>query len=385
MVKDYLFKKPNQKPTSQVSPHQDRKYDEKSKLFEPKPVTKTIPADFVADAKFSAELTVPDQYDEIQFTDDTLGTVEWHWDFGDGFTSTEQNPTHVYPGGAGSKYTVTLIVKDKNDKVGISVKTDYIQVQNDKYINEQLSGKQLLISLQNKVDPDQTKWADVRDSSNNNVYTIGYSNDQPDTTAINNNVSGDPYIESFYGTGDTIISTEGNGSLQLKFLLNDLIGEFQTSSINSTHYDLASHISSLQSDSIYAAFLCRNLTSGRQVTFNTNPNSRTEGVNTIDNIVNRRDFDSIRAGQTLGTGYLPATDYIFVEVYGDGNFQTVAVNGVFSFFDNDFNMPTTSTTIYALFGEIKSNDQFVEFVVSNDPNDRLPYKSYINDKYGTSF
>ena len=35
MVKDYLFKKPNQKQTSQVSPHQYKKYDDKRKLFEP--------------------------------------------------------------------------------------------------------------------------------------------------------------------------------------------------------------------------------------------------------------------------------------------------------------------------------------------------------------
>jgi subtilisin family serine protease len=45
----------------------------------------------------------------VQFTDQSSGEVSgWLWDFGDGSTSTEQNPTHVYeqPG----TYTVTLLV-----------------------------------------------------------------------------------------------------------------------------------------------------------------------------------------------------------------------------------------------------------------------------------
>jgi PKD repeat protein len=45
----------------------------------------------------------------VQFTDLSLGNpTSWHWDFGDGRTSTEQNPTHTYasPG----TYTVTLTV-----------------------------------------------------------------------------------------------------------------------------------------------------------------------------------------------------------------------------------------------------------------------------------
>lgn len=41
-------------------------------------------------------------------TDLSLGPTSWHWDFGDGRTSTEQNPTHTYasPG----TYTITLTV-----------------------------------------------------------------------------------------------------------------------------------------------------------------------------------------------------------------------------------------------------------------------------------
>lgn len=45
----------------------------------------------------------------VQFIDTTVGpTNSWLWDFGDGGTSTEQNPTHVYT--VAGTYTVTLTV-----------------------------------------------------------------------------------------------------------------------------------------------------------------------------------------------------------------------------------------------------------------------------------
>jgi PKD repeat protein len=75
------------------------------------------------DAEFSF---TPDeaQIDEVvTFTDqstDADGTiVSWEWDFGDGSTSTDQNPTHSYsePG----SYTVTLIVFDEQgDSDGVT-------------------------------------------------------------------------------------------------------------------------------------------------------------------------------------------------------------------------------------------------------------------------
>ena len=54
---------------------------------------------------------------EVTFTDgstDSDGTVvAWDWDFGDGSTSTEQNPSHTYA--AGGTYPVTLTVSDDDD------------------------------------------------------------------------------------------------------------------------------------------------------------------------------------------------------------------------------------------------------------------------------
>jgi hypothetical protein len=60
----------------------------------------------------------------VRFTGESTGSVtSWSWDFGDGGTSVEQNPTHIYtvPG----NYTVRLSVD--GGKV-ICTKTDYIKV-----------------------------------------------------------------------------------------------------------------------------------------------------------------------------------------------------------------------------------------------------------------
>ncbi len=56
----------------------------------------------------------PSTRDTIQFTDTSTDPdgeiVAWQWDFGDGTTSTQQNPTHRYE--EGGVYTVTLTVTD---------------------------------------------------------------------------------------------------------------------------------------------------------------------------------------------------------------------------------------------------------------------------------
>lgn len=45
---------------------------------------------------------------EVIFTDTSLNAAGWQWSFGDGGSSTLQNPSHFYPG-PGS-YNVTLVV-----------------------------------------------------------------------------------------------------------------------------------------------------------------------------------------------------------------------------------------------------------------------------------
>ncbi|WP_449405392.1 PKD domain-containing protein [Methanolacinia paynteri] len=63
----------------------------------------------------------------IQFTDQSVGSpTAWHWDFGDGENSTNQNPVHTYL--SAGKYDVNLTVTG-SDGTDSLVKEDYISVE----------------------------------------------------------------------------------------------------------------------------------------------------------------------------------------------------------------------------------------------------------------
>lgn len=63
----------------------------------------------------------------VQFTNSsTGGAVIWAWDFGDGQTSAEQNPSHVY--NAAGTFTVTLQVFNSVQGSDVETKTGYITV-----------------------------------------------------------------------------------------------------------------------------------------------------------------------------------------------------------------------------------------------------------------
>lgn len=81
------------------------------------------------DAVFEADITTGIEILEVQFTDlSTPGInpiTEWYWEFGDGTTSSEQNPIHTYnePG----DYSVYMTASDGN-LYDFDFKTDYITV-----------------------------------------------------------------------------------------------------------------------------------------------------------------------------------------------------------------------------------------------------------------
>jgi PKD repeat protein len=68
----------------------------------------------------------------IQFTDTSRGSsLSWSWDFGDGTTSTLQNPTHTYTG-SDSNYTVKLIITDLSGCQDSVVATNRMMVRTPK-------------------------------------------------------------------------------------------------------------------------------------------------------------------------------------------------------------------------------------------------------------
>ena len=78
------------------------------------------------DADFSADATTVCQGFAVNFTDASTGSAgitSWSWDFGDGTTSTDQNPTHTY--NTVGTYDVSLTV---NGSADTETKTGYITV-----------------------------------------------------------------------------------------------------------------------------------------------------------------------------------------------------------------------------------------------------------------
>ncbi|MBU0984006.1 MAG: PKD domain-containing protein [candidate division Zixibacteria bacterium] len=76
-------------------------------------------------AEFVADPTDACTGATIQFTDQSRGATSWSWKFGDGTTSTDQNPTHVYTGAG--VYRVSLTV---SNACGSDVRTrdEYITI-----------------------------------------------------------------------------------------------------------------------------------------------------------------------------------------------------------------------------------------------------------------
>ncbi len=60
--------------------------------------------------------------EELNFVDNTIGATTWNWNFNDGTSSTEQNPSHIYT--APGIYNVLLIVTD-----GFCTETAFITIE----------------------------------------------------------------------------------------------------------------------------------------------------------------------------------------------------------------------------------------------------------------
>lgn len=78
-------------------------------------------------ANFTANITSGQAPLAVAFTDtSTGGPVSWSWNFGDGSTSTAQNPVHTYT--AAGNYTVTLNVTNAHGYTASLTKENYIHV-----------------------------------------------------------------------------------------------------------------------------------------------------------------------------------------------------------------------------------------------------------------
>ena len=92
-------------------------------------------ADFTGDTIYgSTPVTV--NFSDISVLHNASPITEWKWYFGDGDSSSVQNPAHTYEHTSSvmEAYTVTLRVKDANDSVSVMIKDDYVKVCPQNYI-----------------------------------------------------------------------------------------------------------------------------------------------------------------------------------------------------------------------------------------------------------
>ncbi len=73
-------------------------------------VKEGVDALFTSEPKAPVQMILPQTF--VQFIDSSKNAVAWFWDFGDGYSSTEQNPNHQYL--LQGQYFVTLQVVDTN-------------------------------------------------------------------------------------------------------------------------------------------------------------------------------------------------------------------------------------------------------------------------------
>lgn len=64
----------------------------------------------------------------VNFTDASVDAVSWFWDFGDGATSTQQNPTHTYTDDTTGLFSVSLTVTSSNGCANTVTLNDYIAI-----------------------------------------------------------------------------------------------------------------------------------------------------------------------------------------------------------------------------------------------------------------
>ena len=125
-------------------------------------------------AVFSADFTCGVAPLTVQFLDESIATpltdpiTDWHWEFGDGATSDEQHPTHVYesPG----FYTVTLAIG--NDK-------GWADLTMDEYV--EVKGVDLDCSSTNGVEPlVVTFWSSALNNADEYLWDFGdgFTSDQ---------------------------------------------------------------------------------------------------------------------------------------------------------------------------------------------------------------
>jgi PKD repeat protein len=187
----------------------------------------------------------------VDFTDASTGTIDlWEWDFGDGNSSTDQNPSHTYA--AAGEYTVNLTVSNVSST---DTHTEIVRVAETPTaaFGAVVNGLTVTFTDTSLGDIDQWLW-DFGDGFNsslqNPVYTYSTPGDYTVSLTVFNASSTDAYI--------AVVSVDHLPSSEFSFLVDGFSVQFtdtSTGNILAWEWDFGDGNSSTDPDPlhVYAA------------------------------------------------------------------------------------------------------------------------------------
>ena len=225
-------------------------------------------------ANFTYTPAQPTILDTIQFTDQSTDAdgfiTAWAWNFGDGNTSTQQNPTHKYS--AKGTYTVSLMVTDNNGATNTTVRTITVvnapPVANFTYTPAQPTILDTIQFNDASTDPDGsiTSWlwdfGDNYTSTEKNpshkyntpgTYTVKLTVTDNDggsaTKSIQINVREATNVGSITGTVEDsngtklegVVITVTSGGTTVGTAVTDTAGRYTVSGLTPSKYDIKAH------------------------------------------------------------------------------------------------------------------------------------------------
>lgn len=114
---------------------------------------------------------IPNVNETVQFTNNSSSNAtSWLWNFGDGSTSTEKNPSHVFS--SANSYVVSLTA---SNKFGNAIQTKTIQVENN-YNYSFLAGSYSVVDVANGYTSTYSDNITMSSTNNNKFFTARFAN-----------------------------------------------------------------------------------------------------------------------------------------------------------------------------------------------------------------
>jgi PGF-pre-PGF domain-containing protein len=172
----------------------------------------------------------------VQFTDISQNANEWNWDFGDGATSTEQNPDYTYFS-AGS-YTVVLTVNNEN---GSSSKTLNINVEEEPDQEETLPVADFDADTTSGYAPLDVQFTDLSQNANEWYWNFGDGNTSTELDPL--------HVYSSAGNYDVNLTVVNENKTSSKITTINVLEESNSSDSNSNSDTIGNSDSNSESDS----------------------------------------------------------------------------------------------------------------------------------------